>query len=180
MGGLFILFEAFDYKLLALANAQRSSALDLFFICLTWLGSLWLLVPSCAALLLFCRGQLRPRAWQISFTLLGTALSVLALKNLFLRVRPELFPSLVNIPPDAAFPSGHAAQMMSVATAIWLVAPARWRLVLGPVLLSVALAVGWSRIYLQVHWPSDVLAGCLLGALAALLVDLAFRRRAAP
>lgn len=176
---MFIFFEAFDYKLLALANAQRSSALDLFFTALTWLGSMWLLVPSCAALFLFCRGRLRVHAWQIAFSLLGSALLVLALKNLFLRVRPDLFPSLVNIPPDAAFPSGHAAQMMSVATAIWLVAPAHRRLALGPVLLSVALAVGWSRIYLQVHWPSDVLAGCLLGALVALLVDMVFGRRAA-
>jgi membrane-associated phospholipid phosphatase len=174
------LFEVFDYKLLALANAQRSSALDLFFLAATWLGSLWLLVPSCVALFLFCHGRLRAHAWQISSTLLGAALVVLVLKNLFLRARPELFPSLISIPPDAAFPSGHAAQMMSVAVAIWLVVPAGCRLALGLVLLTVSLSVGWSRIYLQVHWPSDVMAGWAIGALTAVLVDLAFRKRAAP
>ncbi len=174
------MFEVFDYKLLALANAQRSSALDLFFLAATWLGSLWLLVPSCVVLFLFCRGRLRVHAWQISSTLLGATLVVQVLKNLFLRARPELFPSLISLPADAAFPSGHAAQMMSVAVAIWLVAPARWHLVLGLALLTVCLTVGWSRIYLQVHWPSDVLAGWVIGALTAVLVDLAFRKRAAP
>lgn len=173
------MFEVFDYKLLALANAQGSSALDLFFHAATWLGSLWLLVPSCVAAFLFCRGRLRVHAWQISTTLLATALVVLVLKNLFLRARPGLFPSLISMPPDAAFPSGHAAQMASVAAAIWLVAPTRWRLALGLVLLALSLAVGWSRIYLQVHWPSDILGGWAIGFLVAGLVDLVFRRRAA-
>jgi len=169
----------FDYKLLALANAQRSSALDLFFLAATWLGSLWLLVPSCVALFLFCQGRSRIHAWQISSTLLGATLAVLVLKNLFLRARPELFPSLISMPPDAAFPSGHAAQMASLAAAIWLVAPPRWHLALGLVLLTVSLTVGWSRIYLQVHWPSDVVGGWAIGFLTAVLVDLAFKRRAA-
>lgn len=176
---MLILIEVFDYKLLALANAQRSSALDLFFLNSTWLGSLWLLVPSCAALFLIFRGRLRVHAWQIFSSVLGAALVVLVLKNLFLRARPELFSSLISMPPDAAFPSGHAAQMASLAAAIWLVAPVRWRLPLGLVLLALSFAVGWSRIYLQVHWPSDVLGGWVIGVLAAVLVDLAFRQRSA-
>jgi undecaprenyl-diphosphatase len=110
----------------------------------------------------------------------GRGISGAGAEKSLLRARPELFPSLISIPPDAAFPSGHAAQMMSVAVAIWLVVPAGCRLALGLVLLTVSLSVGWSRIYLQVHWPSDVMAGWAIGALTAVLVDLAFRKRAAP
>ena len=174
----FILFEAIDYKLLALVNSLRTPMLDLFFMGATWLGSLWLLVPFCASLILLSRGRLRSIAWQISLSLLSAALMVFVLKNVFVRARPALFPSPINIPADASFPSGHAAQVMAVVLAVWLLLPARWRLSLGAPLFGLVLCVGVSRIYLQVHWPGDVLAGWLIGALAAVLVNVLAKQRA--
>jgi undecaprenyl-diphosphatase len=74
--------------------------------------------------------------------------------------------ALVSEPDRFSFPSGHATAAMAVALAYAVVFPL-W----GPPLLLLALAVGFSRVRLAVHYPSDVLAGQLIaaGTLAALL-----------
>ncbi len=102
----------------------------------------------------------------------GTLISSL-LKNAFARPRPELVAHLVDV-RSYSFPSGHA--MLSAVTFLTLGAllarvQARKRLkayILGIALL-LTLLVGASRIYLGVHWPSDVLAGWCLGAAWAML-----------
>lgn len=64
-------------------------------------------------------------------------------------------------------PSGHAAQVMAFAVAlIYLCAP-RQRLRATFCLVPAVFAVGFSRLYLQVHWPSDVVAGYFVGGLIA-------------
>jgi undecaprenyl-diphosphatase len=103
----------------------------------------------------------------------AASLIVSPLKELFGRARPpEVDPSLgslVAIPENASFPSGHAATAFAAATAIAILSP-RMR----PYALGLAAAVALSRIYLRVHFPLDVLAGALigigLGGLAALVV----------
>jgi len=102
----------------------------------------------------------------------GTLISSL-LKNAFARPRPELVAHLVDV-RSYSLPSGHA--MLSAVTFLTLGAllarvQARKRLkayILGIALL-LTLLVGASRIYLGVHWPSDVLAGWCLGAAWAML-----------
>jgi undecaprenyl-diphosphatase len=113
----------------------------------------------------------------------GSALSWL-LKLAYQRPRPDLVPHAVQV-YSASFPSGHA--MLSAIT--WLTlgallaeAEPRWRLrgcILG-MAVTITLLVGASRVYLGVHWPTDVLAGwCIGGAWALLcwLVAMALRRR---
>jgi membrane-associated phospholipid phosphatase len=103
----------------------------------------------------------------------AASLVVSPLKEFFGRARPpEVDPSLgslVAIPENASFPSGHAATAFAAATAIAILSP-RMR----PYALGLAAAVALSRIYLRVHFPMDVLAGALIGiafgALAALVV----------
>jgi len=68
-------------------------------------------------------------------------------------------------PTDSSFPSNPATVGFSVATAIWL-----YDRRLGALLLGLAAPFGLSRIYCGVHYPSDVIAGALLGALSAYLV----------
>ncbi|MBP0446363.1 phosphatase PAP2 family protein [Roseomonas sp. SSH11] len=113
----------------------------------------------------------------------GTALSA-GLKVLFQRPRPDLVPHAVEV-YTASFPSGHA--MLSAVTYLTLGAiiaqvEARWR-TRGYVLflaITTTLLVGASRVYLGVHWPTDVLAGWCLGAAWALLcwlVALTLQRR---
>lgn len=102
----------------------------------------------------------------------GTAISH-GLKALFDRPRPELVP---NAPVEltASFPSGHA--MLSAVTYLTLgvlltriEAPRRVHAFFLAVAVVVTVLVGISRVYLGVHWPTDVLAGWCLGAAWALL-----------
>jgi len=88
-------------------------------------------------------------------------------------VYPEPRP-LVGVPHSGSFPSGHAATAFACATVIAWTAP---RLAVPAFVL--AAAISWSRIYVGVHWPLDVLGGAVLGVLVAtalLMLARALRR----
>ena len=88
-------------------------------------------------------------------------------------VYPEPKP-LVGVPHSGSFPSGHAATAFACATVIAWTAP--WLAVPAFVL---AAAISWSRVYVGVHWPLDVLGGAVLGVLVAtalLMLARALRR----
>ena len=76
-------------------------------------------------------------------------------------VYPEPKP-LVHVPHSGSFPSGHATSAFACATVIAWQAP---RLAFPSFLLAGAIA--WSRVYVGVHWPLDVLGGAALGILIA-------------
>lgn len=162
----------FDLGGLGLAHALRSDMLDGWMAGISWLGSLILLLPLAAlvALALWRRGcQLE--AGFLMLALLGaSAFSHLA-KLLIMRPRPDLFPAWSDMPADWSYPSAHAMQITAMAMAIALIAYRRHALhgaLLAAAVLLVVLLVGLSRIYLQVHFPSDVLAGTLAAAFWAL------------
>ena len=104
------------------------------------------------------------------------ALIALFLANVILKLcnlvyfRPRPFVNHeVNLlfyhPTDSSFPSNPATVGFCIATAIWL-----YNRRLGASLLVLATLFGLSRIYCGVHYPSDIIAGALLGALSAYLV----------
>jgi undecaprenyl-diphosphatase len=93
------------------------------------------------------------------------------------RVRPPVvYPepeALVRVPHQPAFPSGHSATAFACATVIAWAAP---RLRIPAFVLAAGIA--WSRVYVGVHWPLDVLGGAALGtAVGAVFVFLARRWR---
>jgi undecaprenyl-diphosphatase len=97
------------------------------------------------------------------------------------RERPPLvYPepkTLVSVPHSGAFPSGHTSSAFACATVLAWASP-RLRIPM----FVLAAAIGWSRIYVGVHWPLDVLGGAVLGVLiaTALLKLVASRRQLRP
>lgn len=119
----------------------------------------------------------RGAALLVLGSIAGAVLISAGLKILFQRPRPDLVPHAVEV-YTASFPSGHA--MLSAATYLTLGAliaqvQARWHTRSYVIFLAVltTVLVGASRVYLGVHWPTDVLAGWCLGAAWALLCWLA-------
>ncbi len=149
---------------------------------LTWLGSTVVLVPF--VLIVGLASRRRTRSWATMAQLalgLGGAIALYDLiKPLVGRPRPHVG-QLVTTGTGYAFPSGHATQTAAVAVtlaALGAASTGSWtrKVTIWSAAALVCLLVGFSRIYLGVHWPTDVLASFALGALWAAICALAIRR----
>ena len=151
----------------------------------TALGSLTVITLLTLITVAFLFLSRRPRLALYMFVASagGAALSY-ALKFLYNRPRPNLV-APEALPSDPSFPSGHSAAAAVVYLTLGLLLAhtlARRELKVYVVTLAILLtvAVGLSRLYLGVHWPSDVLAGWTLGgvwALACWQAERMLRRR---
>lgn len=125
-------------------------------------GELWILFT--AILLLLRRQRTYGLSAACALTLDLISCNII-LKPLIGRVRPFAFrpelPLLVPPPGDASFPSGHTAAAFAFVFALKTAGSPLWR----PA-LALAVVTAFSRLYLYVHWPTDVLGGALLGAAA--------------
>ena len=122
-------------------------------------GEVWIVL---AAVLLCFRKTRRVGLTVALALLLDVIVCNGVLKPLVGRVRPcTVNPAvelLVACPSDASFPSGHTASSFAAVGALWAAGSCLW---LPGLVLAVLIAV--SRLYLYVHWPTDVLFGALLG-----------------
>ncbi|MGW9439113.1 phosphatase PAP2 family protein [Streptomyces sp. NPDC055607] len=132
------------------------------------------------AVLLWWRRERRLALWVVGTSVLAVLLQQ-GLKALVGRERPR-WPDPVDQAHYAAFPSGHAmTATVTCGLLLWVLALhwreewRGWGALAGAAAVSV-LGVGWTRAYLGVHWPSDVVGGWLLGWFCVAVAILAYRR----
>ena len=135
-------------------------------------GEIWILLALC----LLAVKQTRRQGTTVAVALLMDLLCCnMILKPLIGRVRPFAVRSavelLVSAPLDASFPSGHTAVSFAAVFALKASGSPLWK----PALV-LASVIAFSRLYLYVHWPSDVLAGMLLGAALGYAADLTVKK----
>lgn len=165
--------DARDRALFDRWTIDRSTASRRAWIVLTHMGGLWCSVAAATVPLLAASSSLRAAAFRAFLGLAISHIIVQILKRNVLRVRPteELgHESLVRVPDEFSFPSGHATAAMAVALAYAMAFP-----MFALPLVALATLVGFSRVCLGVHYPSDVLAGQTIAIVTDLIVFAAVR-----
>jgi undecaprenyl-diphosphatase len=168
----------FDRAVLLWIHVHSPEWLDGPMRLITALGSYLVVAPLLAAFVLvfYLKG------WRLSAILLlvstvGGSLLTTVLKAVFGRARPELFDSGYTA-SFYSFPSGHATVAVGFYGALTLIlayrlrGPARWAVATCGV--SLVLLIGFSRLYLGVHYPTDVLAGFLAAPLWVVCVGVVY------
>ncbi len=134
-------------------------------------GPVLTVVVTLVSTFLILRRQWRP-AVLIGVATISGGVAIALAKSFFARTRPDLVDHLVDV-TSKSFPSGHAGNSAIVyltlaAVMFPVIREARLRIFVLVAALLLVATIGASRVYLGVHWPSDVLAGWLFGALWAL------------
>lgn len=142
---------------------------------ISFMGSQYFLIPGWLVLLLCCF-LIRKNKWmtaKIFIVAVSNLLLMLILKLLFNRPRP-LIPLLKNV-PGLSFPSGHAFMSLvfygMVMYVLYREVKSNWlKWTAIGVMALVVLTIGLSRVYLRVHYASDVIAGYCFGIISLLIL----------
>ncbi len=159
---------AFDSSITSWMVAHRTQGWTTLARVLSTLGSQIVLLPLAWAVALALLVRRRFTLAALLIAAWGGALLLYSLIKYFVhRPRPPSVIWLTDVGRTTSFPSGHATQSLATFVALGLVgtawiSKARWPGLLLPLVL--AAGVGWSRVYLGVHWTSDVVAGWLIAA----------------
>lgn len=121
-------------------------------------GMIWVVT----ALIMLCFSRTRKTGLTILTACIGCLITGnLLLKNIVARARPcwlEEHLMLIAIPNDYSFPSGHTMASFAAATVLW-----KMNHKVGTAAYILAILIAFSRLYLYVHFPSDVFAGAVIG-----------------
>jgi len=157
--------DSLDAQVHTFVGAHRTDALSAFFKGYTGLGRWFVLAAAALAAIAALTATARRREAVFLFAAMTAALLLdIALKLAFARSRPPLDQALVQA-GGYSMPSGHSMSSATFALALIVIAwPTRWRVPATVLAATFALLMGVSRIYLGVHWLTDVLAGWAMAA----------------
>lgn len=139
-------------------------------------GMVW--IGIAVVFLLFAKT--RKTGFMVMLSLLGSLLvNNVILKNLAARTRPyeavEGLNRIIEAQGDFSFPSGHTGSSFAAAVVIFCMCPRKY----GVPAMILAVLISLSRLYVGVHYPTDVIAGAITGTLVALTVCKLSKRNAA-
>lgn len=165
-------FKAFDDFFIKLINKQmRSDFFDALFYHITNLGGVVSLVSLTFILIFLTKGLYREIGFKILMSLIFSGIIVQILKRVFTRNRPYWILKNLNTfgidLSDYSFPSGHSAASFSVAIIVLLNSPK----IVGFAAVFLAILIAISRVYLAVHYPTDVTAGVIIGIISSLIIE---------
>lgn len=152
----------------------RTPVLDVFFKYLTILGNhgeIWIAI---ILFLYLCKREKRVAKFAL-FALVIEAFLIFLIKNIVQRPRPFISNPVVSLilnnPSGYSFPSGHAASAFAVATFLYL-RNIRYK----KFIILIAFLMAFSRLYVYVHYLSDVLVGSLIGILVGIFTNYLYER----
>ncbi|MEO6611509.1 MAG: phosphatase PAP2 family protein [Chitinophagaceae bacterium] len=162
--------EQFDYRVFDFLRSHISEKRNSVILFFTFLGTHIFLIPANILLIIYFLFIRKHRWYSIKIPVIAlTSLALMfLLKNLFGRHRPDI--PLLREAQGLSFPSGHA--LMSVTFyglliyLVWNTVQKKWlKWLLISLLILLILVIGFTRIYLRVHYASDVFAGFAIGFL---------------
>lgn len=169
---------SWDISILTKIFESRNLLLNRFFLGITLLGSIYVLAPITFLLVWkFVKAGQTGSACLLGSSFFGTTVIAHLSKRVFKRKRPNVFPAIGEFYQDPSYPSAHSAQIVAFITPLCLTftpAEARYADWFSWSAIFIVILVAFSRIYLQVHYPSDVFAGVVLAMLWVTSIQLLF------
>ena len=162
---------AYDSAILLWFNRIATPELDSIMVFLTNLGGVIAIGSVAVGLIVYLLHKRRTyAALMVAFGVGGAAIINLVLKSIFERVRPDLWSQIIT-EVSFSFPSGHAmgssALALSIIVILWRT---KWRLISIIIGGIYVVVIGMTRLYLGVHYPTDVIGGWLMSASWIVLV----------
>lgn len=165
------MIQQFDEQALVwIAEHVRCGLLDPFMKLYTQLGNTGMLFIVLGVVMLFFKQTRKAGVSALCAMLIGLFVVNFTIKPLVARARPWLvIENFVNLVPERdpnSFPSGHTNAAFAFAIAVCAAGSKRWMKIAA---VCAAAVMGLSRLYVGVHFPSDVLVGAVVGSLCGLL-----------
>ncbi len=185
----------FDVAVYQFVDSIMNPVLDFIFTLITHLGDTPGIIWWVLAVILFIPKKTRKLAIVLIAGLaIASAINNLALKNIIERPRPYnidpsvwtnagyeyIWPGLIDKSSSWSFPSGHTSSSIGAGFALLLACCKDKKLALGIPAFILSLLIGFSRIYVHVHYPSDVVAGAVVGLLGGLVAYVIYAKLLVP
>ncbi len=185
----------FDVAVYQFVDSIMNPVLDTIFTFITHLGDTPGIIWWVLAVILFIPKKTRKLGvLMIAGLAIASAVNNLALKNIIERPRPYnidpsvwanagyeyIWPGLIDKSSSWSFPSGHTSSSIGAGFALLLGCCKDKKLALGIPAFVLSLLIGFSRIYVHVHYPSDVVAGAVVGLLGGLVAYVIYAKLLVP